>query len=136
MTKWTSGLTWNPLLPPLAGEGLRERAQKILRHLQDQGLALNERQEEAILQSLTHRVYLLQGPPGTGKTQVTAVALLLWAQLLLPEQGVLGVAAATHTAVDTLLERVRAVQDAVRGAFEKAGSPESRGPPPRGPGGP
>lgn len=112
-----------PSLPPLAGEGLRERAQKILRHLQDQGLALNERQEEAILQSLTHRVYLLQGPPGTGKTQVTAVALLLWAQLLLPERGVLGVAAATHTAVDTLLERVRAVQDAVRGAFEKAGEP-------------
>ncbi len=87
------------------------------------GTRLNPTQRRAIREGFTTRVHLLQGPPGTGKTQVTAVALLLQAQLLLPPGGFMGVAAATHTAVDTLLERTRALEATVRQAVEGAGLP-------------
>jgi len=108
-----------PELPPVKeSPSLLERAKKVLEAL---GPILNEAQQRAILEGFRHRVQVLQGPPGTGKTQTTAVAVLLWAQFLLPEGGILGVAAATHTAVDTLLERLLALEDQVRKAFESAG---------------
>jgi hypothetical protein len=66
-------------------------------------------QRAAALAGLNARVQLLQGPPGTGKTQTTAAALLLRiAARLIPGDIVL-VTGNTHTAVDTLLERVRSL---------------------------
>jgi hypothetical protein len=74
-----------PELPPVKeNPSLLERAKRVLEAL---GHTLNEAQQRAILEGLRHRVQVLQGPPGTGKTQTTAVAVLLWAQFLLPEGG-------------------------------------------------
>jgi CRISPR/Cas system-associated exonuclease Cas4 (RecB family) len=110
-----------PEVPPVKEDpSLLERAEKVLEALVRKDV-LNESQKHAILEGFRHRVQVLQGPPGTGKTQTTAVAVLLWAQFLLPEGGILGVAAATHTAVDTLLKRVQALKDKVREAFESVG---------------
>jgi CRISPR/Cas system-associated exonuclease Cas4 (RecB family) len=110
-----------PELPPVKeSPSLVERVKKVLEALGRIDV-LNEAQQRAILEGFRHRIQVLQGPPGTGKTQTTAVAVLLWAQFLLPEGGILGVAAATHTAVDTLLERVQALKDKVREAFESVG---------------
>ena len=110
-----------PELPPVKeSPSLVERVKKVLEALGRIDV-LNEAQQRAILEGFRHRVQVLQGPPGTGKTQTTAVAVLLWAQFLLPEGGILGVAAATHTAVDTLLKRVQALKDKVREAFESVG---------------
>jgi len=110
-----------PELPPVKeSPSLVERVKKVLEALGRIDV-LNEAQQRAILEGFRHRIQVLQGPPGTGKTQTTAVAVLLWAQFLLPEGGILGVAAATHTAVDTLLERVQALEDKVRKAFESVG---------------
>lgn len=124
----------SPRLPPVEGDvkvrvrdeevPLLEAVDRVLDRLTfPNGTQLNHAQRRAIRESFTTRVHLLQGPPGTGKTQVTAVALLLWAQLLLPPGGRMGVAAATHTAVDTLLERARALEGTVRKAAEEAGLP-------------
>lgn len=115
----------HPELPPLTPDpGLRVKAREILEALRlPGGHSLQEGQIQAILDSLSSRIHLLQGPPGTGKTQVTAVALHLWAQLLLPEGGVLAVAAATHTAVDTLMGRVQELEGAVQDAFQTRGLP-------------
>ena len=108
-----------PELPPVAeNPALRERVERVLDAL---GETLNEPQRRAILEGFGHRIQVLQGPPGTGKTQTTAVAVLLWAQFLLSDGEAMGVAAATHTAVDTLLERVRALEDRVKRAFASAG---------------
>ncbi|MCA9635107.1 MAG: AAA family ATPase [Myxococcales bacterium] len=63
---------------------------------------------EAILGGIEARVQLLQGPPGTGKTTTTSLALL--ARLLAgaaSDGEIVMIAANTHTAVDTLLERLR-----------------------------
>jgi len=110
-----------PGLPPVEeSPSLLERAKKVLEALGHKDV-LKEAQKHAILEGFRHRIQVLQGPPGTGKTQTTAVAVLLWAQFLLPEGGILGVAAATHTAVDTLLERVQALEDKVREAFKSVG---------------
>ncbi len=97
---------------------LLEKARRVLEAL---GGILNETQKRAILEGLRHRIQILQGPPGTGKTQTTAVALLLWAQFFLSPGESLGVAAATHTAVDTLMERAKALEDRVKEAFSSAG---------------
>lgn len=122
----------NPRLPPADGRAtvpdpeipLLEAVDRVLNCLVfPNGTRLNATQRRAIREGFTTRVHLLQGPPGTGKTQVTAVALLLQAQLLLPPGGFMGVAAATHTAVDTLLERTRALEATVRKAVEGAGLP-------------
>jgi hypothetical protein len=73
--------------------------------------ALAPDQQEAALEGLKTRIQLLQGPPGTGKTQTTAAAVLLRVLARLEPGAVVCVAANTHTAVDTLLERLDALQD-------------------------
>ena len=64
----------------------------------------------AALAGLDARVQLLQGPPGTGKTQTTAAATLLRILARRRPGDIVLVAANTHTAVDTLLRRISALQ--------------------------
>jgi hypothetical protein len=105
----------HPQIPRLSPEpGIDRRARAVLDQMGD---LLNDTQKRAILEGLSTRVHLLQGPPGTGKTQATAVALLLWLQLF---RAPMIVAASTHTAVDTLLDRVHGLMSDVRSAFERA----------------
>ncbi|WP_152640202.1 DEAD/DEAH box helicase [Thermus filiformis] len=105
----------HPQIPRLSPEPeIEQRARALLDQMGD---LLNDTQKRAILEGLSTRVHLLQGPPGTGKTQATAVALLLWLQLF---RAPMIVAASTHTAVDTLLDRVHGLMSDVRSAFERA----------------
>ncbi len=75
----------------------------------------------AALDGLETRVQLLQGPPGTGKTQTTALAVLLRVMTRLEEGSVVLVGAPTHTAVDTLLERIGFLVDNFRSHIEGEG---------------
>ncbi|MBV9851825.1 MAG: AAA family ATPase [Armatimonadetes bacterium] len=66
-------------------------------------------QREAVLAGLNARVQLLQGPPGTGKTQTTAAAALLRILARHAPGDLILVTGNTHTAVDTLLERMESL---------------------------
>lgn len=68
--------------------------------------ALAPDQQKAILDGLQTRLQLLQGPPGTGKTQTTAASVLLRILARLKPGDVVLLAANTHIAVNTLLERI------------------------------
>lgn len=70
------------------------------------GLTLSDDQAGAVRDGLSSRVQLIKGPPGTGKTATTAAAILIRAATLHAEGDVILVAANTHRAVDTLLERL------------------------------
>lgn len=70
------------------------------------GLTLSEDQATAVRDGLLTTVQLVKGPPGTGKTATTAAAILVRAATLHAEGDVILVAANTHRAVDTLLERL------------------------------
>jgi len=75
------------------------------------GVNLESRRVQILLDGLESRVQLIQGPPGTGKTQVTAFAIL---SRILARHGagdVILVSAHTHTAVDTLLSRLLTLRD-------------------------
>jgi hypothetical protein len=69
------------------------------------GLRLAANQVSAVLDGLEARVQLVQGPPGTGKTTTTAAAMLLRILARRRSGDIVIVAAHTHTAVDTLLQR-------------------------------
>ncbi|MDO9472010.1 MAG: AAA domain-containing protein [Caulobacter sp.] len=60
----------------------------------------------AVRDGLATRVQLLKGPPGTGKTATTAASILARISVSLPPQGIVLVAANTHLAVDTVLNRL------------------------------
>ncbi len=63
---------------------------------------------EAILAGIEARVQLIQGPPGTGKTTTTSLALLARLLAGAARSGeIVMIAANTHTAIDTLLDRIR-----------------------------
>jgi AAA domain-containing protein/PD-(D/E)XK nuclease superfamily protein len=100
-----------PVIPPqrpVPAEALA-RYEAMLGSLMLGGSPLAEDQAAAALSGLRTRVQLVQGPPGTGKTTTTAVAIVL--RILArrrPGEAVL-VGAHTHTAVDTLLERIASV---------------------------
>ncbi|MCC2668818.1 MAG: hypothetical protein K0Q72_1289 [Armatimonadetes bacterium] len=66
-------------------------------------------QVRACLEGLGARVQLLQGPPGTGKTQTTAAAALLRILARRSLGDLVLLTGNTHTAVDTLLARIRAI---------------------------
>ncbi len=69
---------------------------------------LESNRVEAILGGIEARVQLIQGPPGTGKTTTTSLALLTRLLAGAARDGeVVMIAANTHTAVDTLLDRIR-----------------------------
>ncbi|MEM1022473.1 MAG: AAA domain-containing protein [Myxococcota bacterium] len=75
------------------------------------GRLLAEDQATAASSGLATRVQLLQGPPGTGKTTTTSAASLLRILARRQPGDCIIVAAHTHTAVDTLLERLDEMLD-------------------------
>ena len=101
-----------PAAPARPG-GQRSQDDDMLGRLALANGSLAPDQRAAVLDGLEATVQLLQGPPGTGKTMTTAVAVLTRVQRQLPAAGsIVVVAATTHTAVDNLLERIRAVTPA------------------------
>lgn len=82
---------------------------------------LSPTQGDAVAGGLNARVHLLQGPPGTGKTQTTAVAVLAQVAARLQSGDVVIVGAHTHTAVDTLLQRIAAQEADARSRFAAHG---------------
>lgn len=85
------------------------------------GFGLSPDQGQAVLEGLDTRMQVLQGPPGTGKTQTTSVAIAIRAAHRLQAGDIILVAAHTHAAVDTLLDRLQRVLPDVREAGSKAG---------------
>ena len=107
----------NPRIPPQTPLG-EEESQQLAQlaassfiHFDEQEMPLAPDQYAACLEGLASRVQLLQGPPGTGKTQTTAAAVLLRILARLVPGDVVLLAANTHSAVDTLLERLDSLQD-------------------------
>ncbi len=80
-------------------------------------------QVKAALEGLEARAQLLQGPPGTGKTQTTAAATLLRILARRQPGDVVLVGANTHTAVDTLLQRIETGLPAFERAARGMGLP-------------
>lgn len=87
---------------------------KMVRHFKPTGTSeLAVDQANAILIGLNSTVQLLQGPPGTGKTTTTAAAIL--ARVLAKKQKTtVVVSATTHTAIDTLLQRIADIESPMR----------------------
>ena len=75
-------------------------------------LAVDQRQ--AIITGLQSTVQLIQGPPGTGKTMTTAAAILTRILAQKDKQMTVLVSANTHTAINTLLERIAAIEPSFR----------------------
>lgn len=101
----------HPEIPPrcpLVPERLARYTELLQRLDLGHGLLAAD-QGHAALAGLETRVQLLQGPPGTGKTETTAIAVLLRVLARRGPGDFLLVTGPTHTAVDTLLERIAAV---------------------------
>ena len=84
----------------------REKYARFLEQLDLGRGPLAADQRQAVLDGLSSRIQLLQGPPGTGKTQTTTIAALLRILHRARTGEVVLLAANTHTAVNTLLERL------------------------------
>jgi hypothetical protein len=78
--------------------------------------AMDDKRVETILGGLSARVQLVQGPPGTGKTQLTAVAIMARISASIRAGEPVLIASHTHTAVNTLLERIKLLEPEVRRA--------------------
>ena len=87
------------------------------------GHRLSIDQSRAILGGVAARVQLLQGPPGTGKTQTTAASVLARIALRCQVGSIVLLAATTHTAVDTLLNRIHDLEGAIGAGLTAAGTP-------------
>lgn len=98
-----------PSIPPMPAlsKSQHDTIERVLREVSfgpEQGLL--ERRIAIILAGLTSRIQLVQGPPGTGKTMVAALAILVRILARRSVGDIVLVSAHTHTAVDTLLERI------------------------------
>ncbi|WP_456718090.1 AAA domain-containing protein [Bradyrhizobium sp. USDA 4350] len=117
----------NPEIPPLppADPGRMQFAETAIANwpLPGAGLTLSEDQASAVRDGLSSRVQLIKGPPGTGKTATTAAAILVRAATLHADGDVILVAANTHRAVDTLLERLSDYRAAFSGFSKHNGGP-------------
>lgn len=71
-------------------------------------------QRDGVLEGLSSRVQLLKGPPGTGKTVTTAASVLARAAVRLRAGDIILVAAHTHLAVDTLIQRIARYAESFR----------------------
>lgn len=92
-----------PALPPTRHDAI-ERVLRAISFGPRQGLL--ERRIALILAGLNSRIQLVQGPPGTGKTMVAALAILARIFARRSVGDFVLISAHTHTAVDTLLERI------------------------------
>lgn len=113
-----------PVIPPMPApkQSTLDQLRQVLEAIEfGPGQGLLAKRIELILVGLTSRIQLVQGPPGTGKTMVAALAIL--ARILArrqPGEYVI-VTAHTHTAVDTLLERIVRVKPVFDEALEACG---------------
>jgi len=82
---------------------------------------LRREQQDVIIDGLKTRVQLLQGPPGTGKTVTTAASTLSQSICRLQAGDIVLVAANTHTAVDTIIERLALYQASFRSEARRQG---------------
>jgi hypothetical protein len=85
------------------------------------GHSLAPDQQEAVRDGLSTRAQLLQGPPGTGKTQTSAIAVMTRILARREPGEIVLVGAHTHTAVDTLLERMLGLREEFSQAASEAG---------------
>jgi hypothetical protein len=109
-----------PAIPPQVAppEDELEAIAGVLRALRlgEAGYALEERRVGIVVDGLRSRVQLIQGPPGTGKSEMTALSVMARVLARREPGDMVFVVANTHTAVETLLERVADR----RGAFAEA----------------
>ena len=102
-----------PLQRPTTGAAW---AQRWLRQV-----ALNARQQEALLLPFQQRLGLIEGPPGTGKTHLLAwmlIALLLEAADAGRPR--LAVSALTHQAIDNVLLKVQQLLQALHKSLPRS----------------
>lgn len=98
-----------PTVPPLEAEATPFALRAIADwKLPGTGHTLSRDQAQAVRDGLESRVQIIKGPPGTGKTATTSAAILIRAATMHSLGDVILVAANTHRAVDTLLERLAA----------------------------
>lgn len=117
-----------PAIPPLGAVASPFALAAIARwKLPGTGRTLSPDQGAAVRDGLESRVQLIKGPPGTGKTATTSAALLIRAATMHASGDVILVAANTHRAVDTLLERLASyLPDFRRFAAANAGPADLR----------
>ncbi len=99
----------NPLIPdfPQLEVTISNSYRNLLENLPlPNGRNLVDSQITSILEGLDTRIQLLQGPPGTGKTTTSSVAVLLRILDQCQIGDVVLIAANTHPAVNTLLEKI------------------------------
>ncbi len=86
------------------------------------GFPLESKQRQAVLEGINAKIQLMQGPPGTGKTTTASIAILLriLAHISGSKQLVL-VAANTHLAVNTLLQKIDEELPTLRQGLQQAG---------------
>lgn len=110
--------TWfdpeRPSLPPapLIDVSVINNFDKLLSDFEIRnGDKLKDDQRQSIIEGLLCRVHLLLGPPGTGKTMTTSISVL--SQILMTGKvgDVVVIAANTHLAFSTLLNRISSVID-------------------------
>ena len=102
------------------GKDTLESFQAILGSLAVDGHGLDEVQARSCIDGLSCTVQLLLGPPGTGKTNTAAAAVLVRLAARKKRKLFL-VSANTHTAVDELTGRLRAMTPSFRKAADSAG---------------
>lgn len=109
-----------PAIPPQEplDRELSEKIDAALRALRlgEAGYALEPRRVDIIMGGLESRIQLIQGPPGTGKSETCAIATLARVLARCQVGDLVFIAANTHTAVETLLERIADRSDAFREA--------------------
>lgn len=96
-------------LPPLTPQRHQRITQTLDAWQFPQGAVparLTPDQRGAVLDGLGTRVHLVKGPPGTGKTVTTATSVLARVLARYVQGDVILLAAHTHQAVDTLVERL------------------------------
>lgn len=115
--------TWfhpaRPTIPPQQplAASLLARHEAMLRALRLGGEhTLEPRRVEIVMRGLDARIQLIQGPPGTGKTSMSAIATLTRIIARRSVGDVVMITATTHTAVETLLERIASIEEDVRRA--------------------
>jgi hypothetical protein len=99
-----------PTHPALPNTKMADLEEFVKNFKDPDGRSLMTDQLTALLEGLTTKIHLLQGPPGTGKTTTTATAILSRIAARHKVGSVLLISANTHTAVDTLLQRISRIQ--------------------------
>ncbi|WP_407150449.1 AAA domain-containing protein [Bradyrhizobium sp. ORS 86] len=110
-----------PPLPPARADRVRRAVSEWEAPHGRLRARLTDDQRDAVLEGLATRVQLLKGPPGTGKTVTTATSVLARAAAGLRTGSIVLLAAHTHRAVDTLIERLQRFSDSFQREARRQG---------------